>query len=209
MPKQIIESDLMVLNEWDIRIDALKSSSSSQNGIEIELLTDQQNGNTVKRGGHTIMFLAASTIILFLAVLYLPLIQQTQQIKNLEDELKSKRQVAMGLQKSKEERNQIINQINFLENKKSNAISSIEIIDELTRIIPDDSSLTRLVIKKDKLQIQGESSNASSLIQIIESSERYLNAKFRSPVTKNNVTGKDKFHVTAQIVSYSVPREEI
>jgi len=61
--------------------------------------------------------------------------------------------------------------------------------------------LWQLVIKNEELQIQGESSNASSLIQIVESSGRFSGAQFRSPVTQNNVSGKDKFHLSAKLIT--------
>jgi general secretion pathway protein L len=199
VPRQSVDSLLSLLNEWDITVDALRPASDQVDEIEINLLPEDQDGNSRKSSDYLTLFLATTAFALFLAVLYVPLVQQEQQIESVENEVKINRKVAIELQKSIDEKQDIVEQINFLENKHKNTLRSIELFNEITGIIPDDTWLTRLIIKNQELQIQGESSNASSLIQIIESSERFLDAQFRSPVTQNNVSGKDKFHLSAKL----------
>jgi general secretion pathway protein L len=206
VPRQSIDPVLTLLNEWDITIDTLRPTSDQADEIEINLLPEDQEGNTRKNSDHVTLFLATTAFALFFAALYVPLAQQEQQIESLENEVKLNRKVAIELQKSKDEKQDIIKQINFLENKHKNTLRSIELFNEITGIIPDDTWLTRLIIKNEELQIQGESSTASSLIQIIESSERFLDAQFRSPVTQNNASGKDKFHLSAKL--NPIPRDE-
>jgi len=92
----------------------------------------------------------------------------------------------------------LLEQSHFLENKRINEMSSIKLIDEVTQIIPDDTWLTRFVLKSGELQLQGESSNASSLIQTLESSNYFTDVQFRSPVTQNKISKKDKFHLSAR-----------
>jgi len=206
VPRQSIDPLLSLLNEWDITIDALKPDSDQADELEIKLLPEEQWGNTRKITDYVTLFLATTAFALFLAALYVPLVQQTQQLDSLEKEVNKNRKVAIELQKSRDEKQNIMEQINFLENKHKNTLRSIELFDEITGIIPDDTWLTRLIIKNEELQIQGESSNASSLIQIVESSEWFVDAQFRSPVTKNNVSGKDKFHLSAKLIT--IPRDE-
>jgi len=75
----------------------------------------------------------------------------------------------------------------------------IKIIDELTQLVPDDTWLTRFSILKGEIQLQGESNTASSMIPVIESSNNFTEARFRSPVTRNNISNKDKFNLTAKL----------
>jgi general secretion pathway protein L len=206
VPRQSIDPLLSLLNDWDITVDILRSASDQGDEIEINLLPEDQEGNTKKSSDYVTLFLATAAFALFLAALYVPLVQQTHQLESLEKEVKINRKVAIELQKSRDEKQDIIEQVNFLENKHKNTLRSIELFNEITGIIPDDTWLTRLTIKNGELQIQGESSNASSLVQIIESSERFLDAHFRSPVTQNNVNGKDKFHLSAKL--NTIPEDE-
>ena len=75
----------------------------------------------------------------------------------------------------------------------------IDSINELTRILPDDTWLNRLVIRNNKMEIQGESTAATAIIEIVENSSYFRDVQFRSPVTRNNATGKDKFNVSANL----------
>jgi general secretion pathway protein L len=144
--------------------------------------------------------LSATTAILFLALLYFPLYLQDQNLEALASEVKKKRKDAIELQNLEKEKNIIFEQSHFLADKRAEQISGIELINEITQIVPDDTWLNRLVIKSGEVQLQGESSNASSLLQVIESSELFSNAQFRSPITKNNLTKKDRFNLSATIM---------
>ena len=72
-------------------------------------------------------------------------------------------------------------------------------INELTQLLPDNTWLSRLIIRNGELQIHGESDAAISIIQLLEDSSMFNDAQFRSPLTQNSITRKDKFHVSAMI----------
>jgi len=200
-PRQHVDPLLELLQEWDIHLDALKPASDYRDNSSVNLLPEEYRNNINHQTDHLTLFLASSVFLLFLAVLYLPITHQTQQLEKLEDEVHKNRNTALEVQQLKDQKQNFIEQISFLENKRKDTLSSVELLNEVTKIIPDDTWLTRLVIKNDELQIQGESSNASSLIQIVESSGRFSGAQFRSPVTQNNVSGKDKFHLSAKLIT--------
>ena len=75
----------------------------------------------------------------------------------------------------------------------------LEIMDELTRILPDDTWITRLDMKGSELQIQGQSSSAAAVIPLIESSSILQNPSFRSPVTQAPRSEDERFHLSAEI----------
>jgi len=71
-------------------------------------------------------------------------------------------------------------------------------MDELTRILPDDTWITRLDIKGSELEIQGQSSSAAALIPLIESSSILQNPRFRSPVTQIPRSDAERFQLSAE-----------
>jgi len=75
----------------------------------------------------------------------------------------------------------------------------VELLRELTAILPDDTWLDRLQVKGDSVQIIGQSSKASALIGIVESSKLFSGAAFTSPVTTDPRTGKERFMLSARI----------
>ncbi len=75
----------------------------------------------------------------------------------------------------------------------------VELLNELTRILPDDTWLSMLEVSGSKLRVQGESGSASSLIGLIEESDLFHDPGFASPITRNRRTGLDRFVLEAEI----------
>jgi general secretion pathway protein L len=81
----------------------------------------------------------------------------------------------------------------------SKNISLIELLDELTKIIPDDTSLARFSVDENIVRIQGSSTSASKLIAILDASEDFNEVDFVAPVTKNTETDKDNFTIQIKL----------
>lgn len=199
-PRQHVDPLLKLLQEWDIHLDSLKPVSDYHDNLSVNLLPEEYRNNFNQQTDHMTLFLASFVFLLFLVVLYLPITHQNQQLEKLEDEMLQNRNIASEVQQLKDQKQKMIEQISFLENKLKDTLNTVELLNEVTEIIPDDTWLTRLIIKNGELQIQGESSNASSLIQIVESSERFSGAEFKSPLTQNKGSRKDEFHLSARLI---------
>ena len=88
----------------------------------------------------------------------------------------------------------------FLIEKKASDILVVEVVDQVSRILPDHTWIARLDLTGTELQIQGQSAAASSLIGLIESSAWFENARFRSPVVQITGTDYARFHLSANVV---------
>ena len=89
----------------------------------------------------------------------------------------------------------------FLVEKKTADTMAVVLIDEVSRILPDHTWIARLDLTASEMQLQGQSSNSSSLIAIIEASPYFEHARFGSPVVQITGTANDRFHIIAGIVS--------
>jgi len=87
----------------------------------------------------------------------------------------------------------------MLAQKKLSIPTRVDLLRELTVILPDDTWVERLQIKGDSAQIIGQSGKASALIGIVESSKLFSSAAFTSPVTTDPRTGKERFVLSARI----------
>ncbi len=77
--------------------------------------------------------------------------------------------------------------------------SAVELIEELTRLLPDGTWLHRLDIRGGEVQFQGFSDTASALIGVVESSPMFREARFGSPITRDVRSGKERFHVSVKL----------
>ena len=88
----------------------------------------------------------------------------------------------------------------FLDQSRAGRPSAIEIIDELSRRLPDHTYLEKLAIENDKLLLIGLSSDASSLIGRLEGSKLWRAAALTGAVQPDPRTRRDRFTLTADLI---------
>jgi general secretion pathway protein L len=72
-------------------------------------------------------------------------------------------------------------------------------LEELSRIIPDNTYVTELHIDDDTLQVTGVTSDAPSLIRLLEQSQHFSHATFFAPTTRAPSDPGDRFHIEAKL----------
>jgi len=197
--KNRIDVFVDTVRSWEIEPDIITTKKLLDGPYDINLLPPEER---LRQNSHTDRLAPVLTIaafLLFITAFYSPLIQQVKILEELEDKVTKDHAAAMEVQALKKEKETILEESLFLTEKEGSRIAAIDVIDELTKIIPDDTWVNRLIIRNNELQIYGESAAASSLIEGMESSSYFSDTQFRSPVTQNNVTKKDKFHISAAI----------
>lgn len=143
--------------------------------------------------------LGALAVMLLLAVVALPLMHKIQVINTLEAKTELITEKAEIARRLREKVTQLQTDSRFLVDKKQRTPLALELINELTVIIPDNTWLERLDIKGREVQIQGQSESAAALIPLIESSDKLSNPRFRSPVTRLPRTSTERFHLSAEV----------
>lgn len=89
----------------------------------------------------------------------------------------------------------------FFDTLETQRVSVIAMLDEVTRLLGDDTWIRRFDFKDGKLNLHGESSRASEIPGILEGSSMFAAPQFSSPVTRNNATGKDRFQLKVTVNS--------
>jgi general secretion pathway protein L len=83
-----------------------------------------------------------------------------------------------------------------------------EIMDEVARILPDDSWLSRLRWDGQQLELSGFSRDSTSLVALIGASPLLSGVAFAAPVTIDPTVGRERFVLTARIETAGVPEGE-
>ena len=86
-----------------------------------------------------------------------------------------------------------------LEKRKQTTPSSVIALEALSKLLPDDTYVTELRIDGERLQIVGMTSDAASLINLIEQSPHFAHATFFAPTTRSPGTSKEQFHIESHI----------
>ncbi len=82
---------------------------------------------------------------------------------------------------------------------------SIEILNEVTRRLPDSSWLVQFNLREQQLRVAGYADNPANLIRLLEQSPTLSNVRFTSPVTKDPREQKDRFNLSAEVASGRQP----
>jgi general secretion pathway protein L len=86
-----------------------------------------------------------------------------------------------------------------LERRKRATPSSVIVYESVSQILPDDTYLTELRLVGDKIQLVGVTSDAPSLIRLIEKSPRFTKATFFAPTTRSASESLEHFFIEAHI----------
>ncbi len=150
------------------------------------------------------IFTTASSILLFsllISVLGLPILMNQKMLAELQAQVMLVGKIAKEVQELREDAEKLTNENGFLAQKKHHEPAMVDMLDELTKVIPDQTSLNGLQYREHKVIIQGSSPAASSLIERMEASPYFKNTSFVSPVTKDVSNGQERFQIASEVVN--------
>ncbi len=172
-------------------------------------------------------WLAMLTAGLLAAVLAFPLWQKREQIISAQPVMAQAEKDAVETDRVVRELQQRVSQYNYLPAKRHTTAFTVQVLDEVTKLLPDDtwvqnfdlktlrtavpnaggSGTTQIAVRE--LQLQGESETSSKLIPTFENSPLFGTPQYKSPLTKLNYPGQsvngDRFHVAMEVKTAPLP----
>jgi Tfp pilus assembly protein PilN len=149
-----------------------------------------------KRGRHIYYTFWVLLVLVFLSLFLLsstPFLKRVATIDHLERRLSSLSVNVDEILKKKGDIESCASRLNEVE--KIHDINPIDVLKELTLVLPEHTWLNYFRQKGDKLELGGISESATSLISILESSLLFRDVSFSSPVVKNR-EGTETFRLS-------------
>lgn len=88
----------------------------------------------------------------------------------------------------------------FLIQRKKASASALVLLDELTRKLPDDTTIERMSFDREgQLSLQGQSQKASRLVDLLKDAATIRDPGFQGSIQTDPATGKDRFFLTARL----------
>lgn len=88
--------------------------------------------------------------------------------------------------------------LSALVRRKQQVSASVLLLEELSRILPDDTVASEISLNRGRLQISGLARDAASLIGTIERSPQFASAAFFAPTTRSPNEAAQHFHIEIQ-----------
>lgn len=96
---------------------------------------------------------------------------------------------------------------NFLATTRAARPTMLELLDDLTRRIPDDTALDKLAVNEGRLVLVGQSRGAPALVGLLQASPLLEEPALSGAVQADPRTGRDRFTLVAQVRGQA-PRED-
>ena len=74
-----------------------------------------------------------------------------------------------------------------------------QILDEVSKILPDTAWIRRFQLKDNELVLQGFASNASDVVAILGSSEMFESPSLRAPITREPEKEIERFNLVVRV----------
>ncbi|MFZ3261037.1 MAG: PilN domain-containing protein [Thiobacillus sp.] len=208
-PKTVIDEILSYLTAWGVTpqavvvSDELESSGSCLNLLPARLRPKPSHAGYWLYGA-----MAGVTLVLFAALLVAPLWKKREVVIALQPVLAQAQQQADAVDALKREQERLLAEYNFPTEHKLAMPAKVALLEEVTRILPDNTWLQQLEIHGADITMQGNTGSSASLIGLFEQSSLLENANFKSPLVKVQAgrtqagqaqAGEERFQLAAGI----------
>ena len=205
VPRSEVDSSLDLLERWGAPVNAVYVAGIAvPNGDAINLMPAERNTAQTSRLRGINPGLLLLTLTLAMTAITIPIWQKRQAVIALLPIVDRAKQQARETDALRREQERLAAEFNFMLDKKQAVPPLVILLDELSRLLPDDTWVQQFNLKGKELQIQGETGSSSKLIALIESTRILHDANFRSPLTKGNMPNSERYHLAAEIKTPAV-----
>jgi general secretion pathway protein L len=199
----------------DARAGALRALGASVQGVAVrddvgnapaplDLLPSEQRGERETARERLVQrALIAAVVILLVLALVFPLWQKRSTVIALQPLLGQAKQSAEGADRVERTLERQVNDYNFLLAKKHANYPALAVLEEISRLLPDNTWVQQLDVKTSgktrEVQITGETMSSSKLIEILEQSQLLRNATPRGTVTRGSTPNSERFMMVAEV----------
>ncbi len=199
LPKTVLEPRVRELNKLGLALDRVGVDSAKPlkklNLLPSELCRKRRNIRARMNWA-----LALLTVVLAAVLSWNSQHQKQQYIIQLEAK------IAVAMKEARETarlRKRLVTAVegaSFLLEKKRQHPLVLELLNEVTKLLPDDAWVQRFQLKGREVQIQGQSEAANSLLAKLEASLLLTGAEVQGAITDDKKTKKERFNIKVQAV---------
>ncbi len=198
VPREAAEADVELLQRLGLAPSGV-DVSADDGTLGVNLLPEAMRHRIVNQQARTNWLAAAVTVLLLALVMAQSLLLREHQLTAIKAAIKDVKAEAMAVQQIRKQIDDASEAAGFLQKHRAENGYKVEMMAELTRILPQDTYLDRLNLQADSVQMQGKSGNAQALIELVNASPMFENASFRGPTRLDPRSKKEIFDLNAKV----------
>ncbi|MEE4173250.1 MAG: PilN domain-containing protein [Xanthomonadales bacterium] len=166
---------------------------------ELNLLPPERRRRVINQQTRLNLLLGAVVVLLLALVMAQSLWLREAQIESLEAAIEEVRVEARRVQNIRTQIEDASEAAGFMFARRAETPSTVRVLAEVTRLLPDDTYLDRLRVWDGNVQLQGKSDNAQRLIEMVNESPQFAGAGFRGSTRLDGATQKEVFDLNATV----------
>jgi general secretion pathway protein L len=202
--RELVDARVAKLRELGANVQGVAVRGDSGSSVApLDLLPLEQHGERetarerlVQRG------LVGAVAILLLLALAIPIWRKRETVIALQPLVGKAKQEAEATDALARQLERQVNDYNFLLAKKHANHPVLAFVEEVSRLLPDTTWVQLLEVKTAgkmrEIQISGETTSSSKLIEILEQSKLLQNATPRGTVTRGSTPNSERFMIVAE-----------
>jgi general secretion pathway protein L len=196
VPRRRLEAALTLL-DIDMPEGALPIASPPAQGDWLDFTWRIQQRTGLSFGSRRLLWAGAAAC--WLAGLGLHLHNKQSDHDALSSTLADLRGQSAEVSRLREQLTNTIAQVDWLNQKKQSVVSTLDILDILTRELEDDTWLQTLELKDNEVSIQGLSPAPAGLIEKLEDATLLRDVRFESAITQDARNQGSRFSISARL----------
>ena len=208
VPKVRLEALFERLDAIGIRPHSVDvASGSSQAALQasgFNLLPAERRRSYVYRRARLNWGLGLGVVAMLAVVMGLSLQVRGAGLEQLRAEVNTLRAEAEQVLALQRELEDALDAANFLAEHRREQPLVMDVLDELTRVLPNDMWLQQVQVRERELSLTGSGNGSQRLIELINGSSLFSETAFRGSVNIDPNTGQERFNATATITPWGL-----
>jgi len=199
-PRPLIDEISAVLASVGKRLDRVVAAHIPEGFTrppQFSLAARPERNLWIKIGGGMLSVAMIGLVVLITAM---GLDRRQQEARMLEERLVSELALVLQAKQLEKEISELQRAFTAPAMRRLNAVPVVGVLEEVTRILPDDSWITDIKISPEKINFTGLSGNASGLLKLFEKSAMFRDAAFSAPLTRDQQFKLERFAISLRIV---------
>jgi len=201
VPRAPLDADLAKLAAGSLELDGVDCwrEGPGSGRLGLNLLPADRRPRRVNARLRLNLGLAAAAIVLLFTAMLLSLGNREAALAAMSEQVEKAQNAAKQVGALRKTLQDSISAANFLNRRKHEMPTMVQMLADLTDRLPDDTYLERIAVdEKAKIDVQGLSDNTAKLTERLRESTVLENPSFQGNIQQDPRTHKDRFNMTLE-----------
>lgn len=201
VPRQVLEEQQAALGPLAAELAGIDVAGTGGAPLGVNLLPPAQRRQRRDPAAVWNIMLALVALIAVVALLWQLLDSRRSAATTLEQTIASQAESGRRAAMHRQQLTALLDGQAFLDRMRAQRAPTTEVIDELTRRLPDTTYLEKLSINGDQLMLIGLSTKAAALIGELQGADQWRSPALAGALQPDPASGRDRFTLTANLAT--------